>query len=76
MERYKNLGGSSNVVAYEIGEDYIKVQFRDRNKFYLYNYQSAGINNIEHMKKLAITGKGLNGFIRKVVKNKYASKLR
>ncbi|HEX9805190.1 MAG TPA: hypothetical protein VGA67_05905 [Candidatus Dojkabacteria bacterium] len=74
MERYKNLGGDSGVVAYEIGDDFIKVRFHD-GSLYLYNYQSAGSNNIETMKELAIAGKGLNSFINKVVKNRYASKL-
>lgn len=75
MERYRNLGGDSGVVAYEIGDDSIKVQFND-GSLYLYNYQSAGRDNIEHMKKLAIAGEGLNSFINRVVKKGYASKLR
>ena len=75
MERYKNLGGDSGVVAYEIGSDYIKVQFHD-GWIYLYNYQSAGSYNIEHMKELAIAGEGLNSFIGRVVKKGYASKCR
>jgi hypothetical protein len=75
MEHYKNLGGDSGVTAYEIGDDFIKVQFRD-GSLYLYNYQSAGRSNIEHMKELAIAGRGLNSFISKVVKKAYASKLR
>lgn len=74
MERYKNLGNDSGVSAYEIGENFIKIQFHD-GALYLYNYQSAGIDNIEHMKKLAIAGQGLNSFINKVVRKKYASKL-
>jgi hypothetical protein len=74
MERYKNLGNDSGVSAYEIGENFIKIQFHD-GALYLYNYQSAGIDNIEHMKELAIAGQGLNSFINKVVRKKYASKL-
>ena len=75
MERYRNLGGDSGVVAYEIGDDSIKVQFSD-GSLYLYNYQSAGRHNIEQMKSLAIAGRGLNSFISTVVKKRYASKLR
>jgi hypothetical protein len=75
MERYKNLSGDSVVVAYEIGSDSITIQFRD-GSVYLYNYQSAGSSNVEHMKALAISGQGLNSFINRVVKKKYASKLR
>jgi len=75
MERYKNIGGDSGVVAYEIGDDFIKVQFND-GSLYLYNFQSAGSDNIEQMKQLAIAGRGLNSFIGRVVKKRYASKLR
>jgi hypothetical protein len=75
MERYKNLGGASGVSAYEVGDDSIKVQFND-GSLYLYNYQSTGSNDIEQMKRLAIAGRGLNSFISRVVKKRYASKLR
>lgn len=75
MENYKNLGGDSNVAAYEIGSDSIKVQFRD-GSLYTYTYQSAGQSNIEQMKTLAIAGQGLNSFINRVVKKNYATKSR
>lgn len=75
MERYKNLAGNSGVVAYEIGSDFIKVEFRG-GSIYLYNYHSAGKENIERMKELAMAGKGLSTFISQVVREKYASKLR
>jgi hypothetical protein len=51
MEYYKNLGGNSGVIAYEVGSDFIKVQFRDYS-IYLYNYQSAGRNNITNEMQL------------------------
>jgi hypothetical protein len=75
MEHYKNLGADSGIVAYEIGSDSIKAQFRD-GSVYLYNYQSAGSSNIEQMKVLAHSGQGLNSFINRVVRRGYASKLR
>jgi hypothetical protein len=74
MERYNNLGGDSSAVAYEIGNDYIKVKFVD-GSVYLYNYLSAGSQNIEEMKRLAIRGEGLSSFISKYVRKSYASKL-
>jgi hypothetical protein len=64
MDRYKNLGGNSNVAAYEIGHDSIKVQFFDKST-YLYTYQSAGAAKVEQMKLLAMNGKGLNSYIKK-----------
>ena len=75
MERYRNRGGDSGVVAYEIGPDSITVKFSD-GSIYLYTYQSAGSANIEHMKRLAIDGEGLNNFINRCVKKSYARKLR
>lgn len=70
MVRYRNSSGSSGVLAYEIGDEFIKVQFHDR-KTYLYSYRSAGSHNIEQMKVLAVRGRGLNSYINKYVKNNY-----
>jgi hypothetical protein len=75
MERYKNLGGDSNVIGYEITSDSITVQFGD-GSVYLYNYQKPGHNDVEKMKSLAIAGQGLNSYIGRVVKKNYAAKLR
>ncbi|HJP18734.1 MAG TPA: hypothetical protein QF468_08790 [Nitrospinota bacterium] len=75
MERYKNLNGDSGVSAYEIGDDYIKVEFSDES-LYLYNNGSTGSQNIEQMKILALNGSGLNSFINTRVRKNYASKLR
>jgi len=73
METYKNLGGDSGVSSFEIGSDYIEVEFDD-GAIYLYTYESAGEYNIEEMKKIANSGEGLNSFINKYVRKKYASK--
>jgi len=75
MDHYKNLGGNSSVVAYEIGTDSIRVQFSD-GAIYRYTYASAGSNNIERMKQLAKNGQGLNSFIRTTVRTAYAQKER
>ncbi|RAQ06497.1 hypothetical protein DPR02_22070 [Burkholderia cepacia] len=75
MERYKNLGGDSNVVAYEIEQGAITVQFGD-GSVYLYTTQSAGAENIAEMQRLANVGQGLNSFISRVVKKGYARKIR
>lgn len=74
MERYKNLGGDSGVVAYEFGADSIKVQFRGGD-VYLYTYESTGPNDIDTMKSLALSGQGLNEFISRHVKKRFAAKL-
>ena len=73
MERYLNLGGRSNVIYFEIGFDYIDVQFGDYS-IYRYSYMSAGKNHIEHMKYLARAGKGLNSYIMNYCKTLYESR--
>lgn len=75
MERYQNLSGASSILAYEIGADYVTVEFKEgRWRFYKYTYASAGSQNIEQMKILARNGKGLNSFIMDYVKNDYESR--
>lgn len=75
MERYRNIDGDSGVSAYEIGMDFIHVQF-STGATYLYTYSSAGLENIEQMKILARKGDGLNSFIRTTVRKLYARKER
>lgn len=73
MENYLNRNGDSGVSQFKIGGTYITVRF-DTGGEYTYSYQSAGERNIEQMKILAKAGRGLNTFINKYVKDKYASK--
>ncbi|HZV67697.1 MAG TPA: hypothetical protein VFG03_22655 [Telluria sp.] len=73
MERYRALGGDSGVVAYQIGERAIAVQFHS-GEIYHYTYASAGRRNIERMKRLARAGKGLSTFISQHVHDACASK--
>ena len=75
MERYRNRGGDSGIVSYQIGPSFIKVKFSD-GAIYIYTNQSAGNANIEYMKQLAIDGEGLNSFINRRVRKCYARKLR
>lgn len=66
MENYADRDNNSGVKTYEIGNDYIIVEFKaGRNRFYKYTYNSAGSSNVEEMKKLAEAGDGLNRFIAK-----------
>lgn len=72
MEKYRNLGGDSGVSAYEIGSDYIVVQFSGTAKPYRYSYGGgAGQKHVETLKRLARSGSGLNGYINQYVKNMY-----
>lgn len=75
MKRYRNLGGDSGIVAYEGGDDFIKVKFSD-DSIYLYNYTKPGPNEVEYMKQLAEQGHGLNSYINRHIKKRYAAKVR
>ena len=75
MKRYKNLGGKSEVAAYEIAKDSVKVGFTTHS-VYIYSNQSAGSGNIRQMKSLALAGKGLGTFINANVKKGFARKIR
>jgi hypothetical protein len=75
MEKYKNLDGDSGVASYEVGDTFVRVMFSD-GAVYLYTNGSAGEQNINQMKMLAVNGDGLNAFINKNVRKKYAKKER
>ena len=70
MQHYSNSTGRSNILSYEIGADFIIVQFKDY-KQYKYSHHRAGSSNVDQMKKLAIQGWGLNTFISKYVRKLY-----
>lgn len=74
MQRYKNHGGDSGVVAYDIDAGQIIVQFQSGER-YLYTEDSAGAANIARMQKLAKAGEGLASFISQHVRDGYARKI-
>ena len=67
MERYRNLGGNSGVVAFEIGEHLIVIEFAPRSgsreRFYRYTTRSAGAEHLREMQRLARAGQGLATYI-------------
>lgn len=75
LRRYKNRHHDSGVTAYEIGDDYIKVEFAE-GPLYLYTHEIPGARKVEQMKKLAMEGKGLSTYISRNVRDKYACRLR
>lgn len=70
MQSYSNLGGNSGVRAFEIGADYIAVQFQT-GRIYKYSYVSAGKAKVEDMKRLALQGSGLNSYIMRYARMDY-----
>jgi hypothetical protein len=75
MQRYKNRGGESGVVAYDIDAGQIIVEFRDGQR-YLYTEDSAGAANVAQMQALAESGHGLASFISQHVRDRYARKIK
>ena len=73
MQPYANRGGNSSVSGFEIGPHYIIVQFKDGWK-YEYTHQSAGVDHVSKMHRLAMAGKGLNSFITDFVRQRYSRK--
>jgi hypothetical protein len=74
MESYKNINGDSGVMAYEIADKSITVQFKDGGT-YVYTYASPGIYEVEEMKKLARNGAGLATYININVRKAYTRKI-
>jgi hypothetical protein len=55
MRRYGNQSGSSGVVAFELGEDFIDVKFKS-GEIYHYTSRRPGFRDVIHMKELALRG--------------------
>lgn len=75
LQRYRNRHRDSGVTAFEIGEDYIKVEFAE-GALYLYTHAKPGPDRVEQMKNLALAGQGLSTYISRNVREEYASRLR
>jgi hypothetical protein len=75
MKAYKDINGDSGVTAYDYGDDWIRVQFKD-GKSYEYLASKIGKTHISAMRALADDGDGLNSYIMRspTVKNGWSSK--
>ena len=62
MIPYRNLRGNSPVIGYEIEPTRIYVMFQG-GRTYSYSYASAGLHNVEQMKRLARESAGLSAYI-------------
>lgn len=72
MQLYKNKSGTSGVTRFQIGSDYIKIEFHPGH-IYTYNYIIPGEEHVEKMKELALKGEGLSTYISQNVREKYYS---
>jgi len=62
------------VISYELSTESIVVTFSDGSS-YLYNSLRPGQQHVNRMAQLAQLGSGLNSYINRVVKKKYAKKM-
>lgn len=63
MTRYSNNNGKpSDILSYDLGNDYIIIEFKDNTKN-KYSFNSAGLNAVETMKQLARVQHGLDAYI-------------
>lgn len=62
---YKNLNGESGIVAFEVFEDKIEIEFSN-GKVYTYTKEAMGEMNFAIMAALADAGAGLNAFLNKL----------
>ncbi len=74
MRRYGDPEGTSSVRAFEFSVDSITVEFSD-GTVYLYNHSSAGLANVQQMKQLALSGKGLDHYITHYARKAHAAQL-
>ena len=73
MTKYKNLSEESGVIAYEIFDEGIRVQFISKEIYY-YSYDSTGEEHIEKMKELAEKGRGLATYISQHIRKNFEYK--
>jgi hypothetical protein len=73
MIKYLNRSGNSGVDSYEIVPEGIIVKFSNGTK-YLYSFIKPGKREVEKLKTLAISGKGLSSYISSHIKNNYEKK--
>lgn len=74
MRQYANRGGDSGVVGFELTANGIIVHFYDGG-VYLYGSRRPGPRHVSRMRKLALAGEGLNGYINREVRFDYEAKL-
>ena len=75
MKAYKDINGDSGISAYDYGDDWINVRFKD-GKTYEYQASKIGQAHITAMRTLADASDGLNSYIMRhpIVKNGWSSK--
>lgn len=71
MTKYLNKSGESSVIGYSFNENSISILFRDQKFVYTYNEMKPGVAKVQRMIQLAISGTGLNSYIKTKVNGNY-----
>lgn len=69
--QYKDLHRNSSVAFYELGPNFIRVQFKFSPRVYQYSHLRAGRSHVTYMTILAKRGWGLNRYIKKFADKLY-----
>lgn len=75
MQPYKDLSGTSGIVQYEIGDNYIDLEFRG-GKVYRYDDAKPGAEHVLKMKELAASGADLATYVNQHVRKNFAAQVR
>lgn len=75
MKRYKNLGGNGGIRRYDLGPDFIVLEFTDGSQ-YEYTYERPGERHVQQMMARAEAGRGLTTYINQHIRDDYARKLK
>ena len=73
LKSYLNLNGNSGIRKYDIGQDWIRLQFQSPT-IYVYDYQRPGKDHVDRMKVLALSGRGLDTYVSQDVRGAYSRK--
>lgn len=72
--RYQSSSGDSGVVSYDIGPEFITLQFKN-GVVQHYTYEKPGKEHVERMKELAKAGSGLSTYVKQHVHGDSARRL-
>jgi len=63
QQPYRNQGGNSQILSYETGNEFLKVEFAETGAVFKFSYRTAGKRHVDEMKRLAQSGEGLDKYI-------------
>ena len=71
MQTYRDVDRDSGVEAFELTPNSIIVKFKGSARTYEYSHASAGVANVDEMKRLALSGDGLHSYINRRARLNY-----